>query len=163
MTPVEHQRTWCAVAIGDRWVTLEPVGGDGATMHAGTGRSLLPVTFVILTAANPGGLRLDAAENLERHRRLLQHIDGIEPWTYEPAVFPAAIGAPGAPTHPDLWEDRTDAVALPISREEAGVIADAFGQATFYSFEHDERLVIGTGEHGVELVQRIHTHIPTAP
>jgi len=153
-------RGWNALRVPDGWALVEPVVDEvrGRATLASCLPSPLPQRLVVVTAANPGGIALDAAENLERHARLIDRVHELEPFPASSPVVYETVG--GAPVEHDplTWGHREDGVALEISRDEAAILAIEFGQLAYYSFEGSHRLLLGAGDEGVLAAQRYRIH-----
>jgi hypothetical protein len=156
---------WNAILGPNGWVLIEPLGAgtEAKVTPGGLSGELpadLPERFVVVTAANPGGIELGEAENRERHARLLERIDRLEPFPREtPVAFRSVGGLPKGPT-PATWSAREDGVAIDLSREEASMLAAEFGQLAWYSFENGRRLLVATDD-GILATQpyRCHTGV----
>lgn len=152
-------RGWNAVRTADGWVFVEPLAaGTGTRGCAAPLHEALPQRFVVLTAANPGGVVSSDSENAERNERLLERVRGLEPFpSLAPRTYEAVGGLPRGGS-PSEWAHREEGIALDISRDEAAMLASEFGQLAYYSFEEGSRLLVGTGTEGILAVQAYRTH-----
>jgi hypothetical protein len=150
---------WSAVHGPDGWILIEPLAEEtDARRVTNVLPGNLPERFVILTAANPGGVELGDDENRARYTRLLERIDGLEPFPREtPTAFPAVGGLPHGST-PQTWHAREEGVAIDLSREEASMLAAEFGQLAWYSFEDGRRLLIATDDGTILAAQPYRCH-----
>jgi hypothetical protein len=125
---------WSAVRLHDGWVVVRPVERADAEPDPRLDG------LAVVTASNPYGERLGDVEN-ERRRELLRGrlaVVGV------PLL--ETVGGFGDAVHPEAWTDCERGFAVPLSREEAALIAGEFGQEAIYVFEHGVRVLISVGD-----------------
>ena len=125
-----YARGWSAVCFHDGWVVVRPV----ERAEAEPDRRL--DGLAIITAANPYGEPLTEEENEQRREllrvRLLR--------TGMPLL--ATVGGFADTSDPEAWTGRERGFAVPLSREEAALIAGEFDQEAIYVFENGSRILI---------------------